>query len=983
MIFTFINFILCIIIFIPAIIILFTIIGKKPYKVKEDILFIEKLFLKCGILLFYFILSLYELLNEGENDNEKLFKIKTICFNAYIVLLFMNNFFLCLENYFTYNNPIHYFNSLFNKSKYNITYEIISILCSFIVCLPYFEADKCKSLIIIINDKENEFEDTELNEQSPFIISNIFILILALVINITILVLYFLLKFKIKKLIFKARGKFISILNEEIIVTFFYVLFIIWNFSCFMIIIDKKKREKQIFLTVNSYIFLLVFLIDSFFEFKKYSTSKFSQYKLKNTIVGSVGAFFNRKNIEDYPSNTFIDSMLISSHNNTKMNNSQDEEESENDSILMPINSHDIELVLIYRNNIFIEDYFYYYYDFVMNIILSSLFKVYRSKKFSTSVVKNDQLKKELNITESAIFGIGDKTSNTIASNYTLKKIDTTEPETSSYTINQNTNSDTFEYIRNSERNDFSYSESIFTNTEKDFSYDNIKITITSYFTNKCVYNLLEKNLTNKVIGDSLMSHLNEDNNSSDNGYVKINKNDISSDINDGLPYHSILACNAKEEYFLHLKNMSIKTYDKQLTFDIFESNNEEIDLDKNNSNVKIAKMIDRYFNYIAGVGVMETFLPILLGIFKVKINSFKTMLIYVSFNSLIENSPLSTYSYWQLVRFSYNDKEKVGSSKYKHNVLIGDDLIFDRKYAVPSSKEDIDDSYNKIEVKNYFNFQETIKHDIEFLKESGIKYSNLLMMYFEYENAQKHETEGAIKIKKIDDNKAEIINTTVPMPIFREDDDEESDENLYIGDFSKKHESEVATIPAIPNSSSEMKDDKKSNDTSNRISVLNNLNINEGKKEIESKNSKSGTNQRENLDIDSSRSFVDKNSNLNKCMSNNRFQSICGSLTNEDFLNDTMVTFDEHGSGKNKLGVQNHSMLNYSEKIKINGYDGYFDAFNCMCLFSFENIFNLDSGCFCRKINFNQLQKNILNNFHDYLPRKHTVLTSKKNKSK
>ena len=574
MIFTFINFILCIIISIPAIIILLTIIGKKPHKVKEDILFIEKLFLKCGILLFYFILSLYELLNEGENDNEllnegendneKLFKIKTICFNAYIVLLFINNFFLCLENYFTYNNPNHYFKSIFNKSNYNNTYESISILCSFIVCLPYFETDKNKNLIIIINKSNNENDYKKLNEQSPFIISNIFILILVLVINTIILVLYFLLKFKIKKLIFKAREKFISILNEEIIVTFFYFLFIICNFSCFMMIIDKVKVENEIFLTVNSYIFLLVFLIDSFYEFKKYSIAKFSQYKLKNTIVGSIGAFFNRKNIEDYPTNAFIDSMLISSHNNTKMNNSQDEEESENDSILMPINSHDIELVLIYRNNIFIEDYFYYYYDFIMNIILSSLFKVYRSKKFSTSVVKNDQLKKELNITESAIFGIGDKTSNTIASNYTLKKIDTAEPETSSYTINQNINSDTFEYIRNSVRNDFFYSESIFTNTEKDFSYDNIKITITSYFTNKCVYNLLEKNLTNKVICDSLMSHLNEDSSSSDNGYVKINKNDISSDINDGLPYHSILACNAKEEYFLHLKNMSITTYDKQ-----------------------------------------------------------------------------------------------------------------------------------------------------------------------------------------------------------------------------------------------------------------------------------------------------------------------------------------------------------------------------------------------------------------------------------
>ena len=77
---------------------------------------------------------------------------------------------------------------------------------------------------------------------------------------------------------------------------------------------------------------------------------------------------------------------------------------------------------------------------------------------------------------------------------------------------------------------------------------------------------------------------------------------------------------------------------------------------------------------------------------------------------------------------------------------------------------------------------------DIEYLNKSGTKYSNLLLMYFEYENVQKHELGGAIKIRKTEDNRAEIVNTTVTMPIMKEDD--ESDENLYIGGYPRKTES-------------------------------------------------------------------------------------------------------------------------------------------------------------------------------------------------
>ena len=138
------TFLSCLLILIPNLLILVSLKGKKPIKVKEDILFLEKLILKCLILLLYLVLFIAELLIEDDEENEKvenekqknIYKIKIISFNIYIVLLFSSNFFLCIEDYFTYTNPNHYFNSIFHNSKCNIIYETISIC--FVIGLSVF-----------------------------------------------------------------------------------------------------------------------------------------------------------------------------------------------------------------------------------------------------------------------------------------------------------------------------------------------------------------------------------------------------------------------------------------------------------------------------------------------------------------------------------------------------------------------------------------------------------------------------------------------------------------------------------------------------------------------------------------------------------------------------------------------------------------------------------------------------------------------------
>ena len=43
-------------------------------------------------------------------------------------------------------------------------------------------------------------------------------------------------------------------------------------------------------------------------------------------------------------------------------------------------------------------------------------------------------------------------------------------------------------------------------------------------------------------------------------------------------------------------------------------------------------------------------------------------------------------------------------------------------------------------------------------------------------------------------------------------------------------------------------------------------------------------------------------------------------------------------------IGKEAHNLLDYIEKVNISGYEGNFDNFICMCFFTFENAFDLNS---------------------------------------
>ena len=163
--------------------------------------------------------------------------------------------------------------------------------------------------------------------------------------------------------------------------------------------------------------------------------------------------------------------------------------------------------------------------------------------------------------------------------------------------------------------------------------------------------------------------------------------------------------------------------------------------------------------------------------------------------------------------------------------------------------------------MKKYSEFKDIISNDIKYLKDSNLSYVNLLMMYYEYENKQKHEKPGAIKIKKTDGNKAEIIQVEIPQ-------------NVQIEEEEKNLEEIIKT------------------------NKINDFNTPVSKKTFKFLNA----------------------------FCNGKDEEIFGDEEFE-FMPDTK-----------KLS---YNLIDYSEKVNINGYEGNFDNFICMCFFTFENVFD------------------------------------------
>ena len=781
----------------------YSLIKYKKIRTKEDNLFLYKALSTVICFSCYIILFIALVLSFIENDRDGiLYKIQEYIFNGYILVIYTTNFFSSIEMYYTYKTPIHYFSIIFRKKSRKIYDLIILILIAGFTVLDILDPLNFNDSLKIKNKNTKTYG-------SPFIIIDNFKWLLFALMSFFTIFLNFKLLNLIKNFCFEKKEKLLKIIKKKIIINYFYLCYTFFSiFVSGALTIKPKLNVKSTIFMIDSFLIFLILIIDTIIELSIISTSKFSQYKLSSNIIGIFGYVFPNDFIEDESYN--IGEITMGSSNTAQeetedlsLNNSSIEK------TLLPKCIQDEDIISIFRNNVYIEDYFISFLDQYLNILTASLSKIYNSKLFSIKKAENKKLQKDLgNIDVSNIGGI---TTNNISTTNDLSTITLETADHSNFSFSRNKNKDNFAFFRDILGN----------NT------DEINVNILSYLTDDCVFNIDRFNLIPKRIASSLISHF----------ILKGKKTDKNEDKN----YFSLTASNLKEEYFTNLKKISFKSNDRYFNFDFFETK------EGNLSNFKV-DILNNYFYYLQnGKGKMGSFLPEVIGIFKIKINDFNPVLIYVSKNALVDNIPKNYFTFWQLLSFGMNKPMKISSSKFNRGTLVKDDNIFE-KFLIEENKNDI-------YLKNFSEFKEILENDFNFLRENKILNVNFLMMYLEYENTKKHESQGAVQIKKSLNNTAEIVEVNINI--------KEPNDNIF--------------------------------------------------------NNK------------------DLNNNDNNIISDDKLD-----LNNEEMPDDFFI--DEGFDSMPDLGAGAHSLIDYTEKVNISGYEGNYDDFICLCFFTFENVFDLDN---------------------------------------
>ena len=835
---TFLDFVLSIFLIFLTIVIFHPINKYKRFKVKEDQLFLQKILITT---LFFCFFLLFNILSFFDEEIKKhVYLASNFFFNTFFVLILLYNLMMTIEIYRTYVNPVHYFNRLFRQKQYNYIPELIIL----IIAIISLSVDLGIAFNKLKEESEENNDDLTLSylfliaEWKPFVI---------IIISIICIIFYCKLKSLISNFYFNHQEKLLNVISKRSMNNYLYLVFgIFYLFPLIEKIIKNSSSNSEYVKLFGTLFFYIVIIDDYFIHLSEISTSKFCEYPLKRTLLGYFcSCFYKPKKAKTGAMAPLIGESSV--YEKTELTGFQNDFSSSLDLVSNRVS--DKELISVYKNGLFIEDYFLSYFDQILNIITSSLNQAYNSKYFSTQA--NEQtLTSKLKIED--ISAIGGNMKDTSVSAIGTKTVVNTKSELGDDTVK-------FNITKNIETDDLKRFQNILENRLLVKNHNNfLNISLNSFFTPRCLESIYNQKIKGRHVSNSLLSHM------IFSPYAK-NKNPDNPNAN----YWSLFASNAKEQYFNKMKNTSIKTFDKQFTIDLFDTDNGELNFSEKGDNSILAQLLDQYFTYIHGKGINGTFIPSLVGVFKIKINNFKTLLVFITKNSLVENAINNNYSHWQLLRIMKGKPQKVASSQVNSgSTLVKDDPIFERAFQIETIKDN--PNYNKIAFKNYNDFQSIIQSDIEFMRQVGGKNFDLLLMYYEFENTQKHEKQGAIKIRQTNQG-AEIVEESLPEDFL---DDELS-----------------GTTPIS-------KPKKKSID------------------------------------------FL--------------------SMGNGGFLDE-----DNFGNDYNMKKVMN--ALDKDDNNYMNGFEGLFDNFNCICFFTFENVFDIRKREAINDSFYANFRENILSNFTEY----------------
>ena len=237
----------------------------------------------------------------------------------------------------------------------------------------------------------------------------------------------------------------------------------------------------------------------------------------------------------------------------------------------------------------------------------------------------------------------------------------------------------------------------------------------------------------------------------------------------------SLLMTNSKRIFFKNMNNLIISTYDNKFLIELHS----DIKIEDSFNN-----LLRRYFNYL-NYGNLNSFLCALLGVFRIKINNFKEIVIFVSKNTFIENIPNNYFNYWKIMSFNLDIKKfkQINSSK-------------DNETFIPLLKQEESSSSFSLTINkphlfyldDFDVFHEAIKNDIQFLKSISSYNFCLTLLYYEFENQNMNKNSLFIEQKTKFDLPSSLIKSN------------------NIKNFSEETRKNKNLILSFPNNSSSQK---------------------------------------------------------------------------------------------------------------------------------------------------------------------------------
>ena len=481
------DFLFGIILIFFTIIIFHPINKLKRYKVKEDQLFLQKTLITT---IFFCLFLLLNLLSYFSDDLKKYTYIASnFVFNAFVMILIIYNLLISIELYYTFNNPAHYFNRLFRQYKHNYLQElfiiivtIVTIGLDFAICYKNLEKhsdekiDDISLSFMVLND-----------EWKPFCI---------IILSIINLIVYGKIKSKVNKFYFTNQDKLVKVISRRSLNIYLYLIYGIFHiFPLIAKLLDDDSAKSEYFKLFSTLFFYIVIIDDYIIQISEIATSKFCEYRLKKTVLG----YFCSCIYKPRKPRTGAMQPLVNESSMDKSDFSSFQNDFSNTLDLVSNSINDKELVNIYKNNIFIEDYYLGYFDQFLNIITASLYQVYNSKYFSTQANERN-LTNKLKIED--ISAIGGNMKDTSVSAINTKAVVNAKNEIGEDTVR-------FNFDKNLHKDDLKRFEDVLENKFLVRNNNNyLDISINSYLTTRCVECIYDQKIKGKNVGDSLISHM-------------------------------------------------------------------------------------------------------------------------------------------------------------------------------------------------------------------------------------------------------------------------------------------------------------------------------------------------------------------------------------------------------------------------------------------------------------------------------------------